>query len=155
MYFQRRRRSVYGRKKGHHPRVQPMFWKAPAEDEGAREERWLRSVVDGHAAFCACRYPLAHLSYVHGRHSGAAGQARTPPAPRFQVASPSPVKPRPPPPTPASDPPSRNRDSGVWCGSEDSGTRDAGDPAARGGVDDFSAEDLEDLFRAVEEDAAG
>ncbi|AJP36572.1 ORF2 [Simian torque teno virus 32] len=168
MFSFRRRRRVHGQTR-QRPSLLSMFWKKSAEDAGAWEERWLRSVYDTHALFCSCNYFLGHLSAIQARHRGPRGQSRTPPT-LDGLGPPSPPRLAAPPPTPASSRASTTPISLLHSGGSSSssgvhtdspwstgGDGDAGGPGGDGagqdGVDAFTAEQLEELFAAVEEDA--
>lgn len=121
------------------PKKRPrMSWSRPAHDARGIERNWYECTYRSHAACCGCGNFIHHINTLATRYG-------------FAPGAPPPGGPRPRPPVPVDTP----RPALPWRGGGEPGG-DGANPEGDGdgGADagDYRAEELEELFAAVEGD---
>ena len=115
-----------------------MSWSRPVHDASGIERNWYESTFRSHAACCGCGSFINHINHLADRYG-------------FTAGAPPPGGPRPRPPVPVDTP----RPALPWRGGGEPGGDGAdrqGDGDGGAGGDDYRADELEELFAAVEGD---
>ena len=121
-----------------------VMWRQPVHHVQGQEHLWFEATRLSHAAFCGCGDHVGHLTRLSETY-GRGPAPRPPGAPQPPVNRGLPALP--PPPEPALEP-------APWRGGggdEGDGRGDGGD-GGPGGDAPYAADELEDLFAAVEEE---
>lgn len=115
-----------------------MSWSRPVYDASGIERNWYESTFRSHASCCGCGNFIHHINSLATRYG-------------FNAGAPPPGGPRPRPPVPVDTP----RPALPWRGGGEPGGDGAdrqGDGDGGAGADDYRADELEELFAAVEGD---
>ena len=150
---------VYRRKKGKVPllalqtlpKTPPMsHWRPPLRHVVHRERCWLEACLRAHDSFCGCPSAVVHFSSLVARFNLQGG-----PPPEDDSPQDAPVLRALPAPSPRRQTRTENPSGEPWptpTGGAAGGGRGEADGGAGGAADDYRAEDLDDLFAAIEGD---
>lgn len=124
-------------------------WRPPAQNVPERERCWFEACYRAHCSFCGCGSFILHLSRLAARFNFQGG---LPPPGGPQQESP-PVLRALPAPSPRRHTATENPGAEQWPtgGGVDGGRRE-GDGGAGDAADEYRAEDIDDLFAAIEGD---
>ncbi len=122
-------------------------WLPPLNNVSQRERSWFDSIFLSHRAFCGCDDPIRHLSSLAARYHMQPGPS---PGSDRRPQRPPPLRPLPALPAPDS----RNNPPRPCRGGDgaEGGDGPAGDGGPTATDAEYRAEDLEDLFAAIEGD---
>lgn len=125
------------------------LWRPPTRNVPSRERDWVEATFRAHSAFCGCPNPVIHFTSILARSNLQEGP-QTPPqdppegAPGLRAL---------PAPSPRRHTRSDNPRPDQWpTGGAAAAGRGDGDGGAADAADDYRAEDIDDLFAAIERD---
>ncbi|BAB69907.1 unnamed protein product [Torque teno virus 20] len=125
------------------------LWRPPMRHVPSRERDWVEAAFRAHAAFCGCTNPVIHFTSVLARFN-LQGGPQTPPDDPPEGA---PVLGALPAPSPRRHTRSENPGPQQWpTGGAAAAGRGDGDGGAADAADEYRAEDIDDLFAAIERD---
>nr|BAB69911.1 ORF2 [Torque teno virus] len=126
------------------------LWRPPLRNIPHRERCWLEACLRAHDSFCGCPSPIVHFSSLVARFNLQGG-----PPPEDDSPQGAPVLRALPAPSPHRHTRTENPSGEPWptpTGGAAGGGRGEADGGAGGAADEYRAEDLDDLFAAIEGD---